>query len=203
MKKQINNMENTFINNDKLMLDEITLKSMCPNIKNISDTQTIYYNISLSQNNNIKGILGHELYVDVLDQYTKYIDSGISFSNTHYSYIINNFLKPILAFTTYKRLVTGLSFKLKEGGLRSQVDDNSDLASYQDRNYVIGELNNDIAGFIKDLKLYIYDNRVYFPLYNQGFEHINEHSDVMYGIGKVESNKKNYYSYGNNRNKYR
>lgn len=159
---------NTFINNDRLLIDEDVFKSMVPSSRNISDTQTIYYCISMSQNQTIKSILGKDLYEDIIDQYTDYVDSGVTMSDK-YDELISNYLQPILSFSAYKRLINHLSFKLKEGGLRYSIDQTTELAQLDDRSVIFNEITNDINNFIKDMKIFIYDNQSYFPLYDQGF----------------------------------
>lgn len=178
---------NTFINKDKLFITEEVFKSMIPSSRNVTDTQTIYYSISLSQQNTIKEILGRDLYEDILDKYTQYIDSGVTMEE-HYSFLVDNYIKPILAFATYKRLISSLSFKLKEGGLRYTVNGNDELAQYQDRNSIIGEITNDINLFIADMKYYISDNIQYFGLYNQGFNNINGNKSL--NIGKIQNKRR-------------
>lgn len=185
----------TFINKDKLFLDEESFKSMVPSSRNVSDTQTIYYSIALSQTQQVKEIMGRDFYYDMVNSYTDFIDSGITMG-IHYEYLMDNFLKPILAFTTYKRLINNLSFKLKEGGLRSNIETNTELAQPQDRGYIISEITRDIDTFIADMKHYIYDNRIYFPLYKGQLENDNR-NDVNFGIGKVSNTKRNIYSGAN------
>ena len=85
---------NTFINNEKLFIDEETFKSMVPSSRNVTDTQTIYYSISLSQQQIIKETLGRNLYEDILSKYTSYIDSGVTMEE-HYLYLIDNFINRI------------------------------------------------------------------------------------------------------------
>jgi hypothetical protein len=191
MKKIYNIM---FINNEKLFLTEEEFKSMVPSSRNVTDTQSIYYSIALSQRQTIKGMLGDDLYEDINSKYTLYIDSGTSMSDC-YTYLVENFIKPILSFSTYKRLITTLSFKLKEGGLRYNVDQTSELAMSEDRNIIIRDINNDIDLFIIDMKKYIYDNRSCFPLYNKGFDGVVD-NQVSFGIGKITNPTKNIYSDG-------
>jgi hypothetical protein len=191
----------TFINSDKLFLDETSFKSMVPSSRNITDTQTIYYCIALSQKQSIKNLLGDDLYADMVTKYTLYVDSGTSME-THYSYLMENYLKPILSFSTYKRLINNLSFKLKEGGLRYSVEQTSELALPQDRGTIIQEITADIDTFIKDMKKYIYDNRVYFPLYDQGFEGV-VNPETNFSIGKVDNPAKNRYSEGEQNDYYK
>ena len=185
---------NTFINNDKLFITEEVFKSMVPSSRGTSDTQTIYYSIALSQQQTIKEIFGRDLYEYVLNQYTLYVDSGITMEE-HYSTLMDNYLKPILAFSTYKRLINNLSFKLKEGGLRYTIDQTTELAQYQDRQYIISEITNDINHFIGDMKHYILENVSYFPLYNQGFVGAEKQIE-NFGIGKVSNGKRNIYESG-------
>lgn len=184
---------NNFINDDKLFLDEESFKAMTPQMRNVSDTQSIYNALALSQKKTIKDILGDDLYVDILNSYTSYVDSGVTIE-THYNYLIHNFVQPILAFSTYKRLILTLSFKLKQGGLRYTVEEGSELAQYQDRNTIMAEITDDIDVFVRDMKKYIYDNRTYFPLYEEGFVGMNEKTQL--NIGKVNNPSKNIYSSG-------
>jgi len=186
---------NTFINEDKLFIDEETFKAMVPSSRNVSDTQSIYYAIALSQRNTIRDILGDDLYEDIVSDYTAYVNSGTSMSSC-YTNLMNNYLKPILSFATYKRLINNLSFKLKEGGLRAVEDTTSYLADGNDRAIIKSEITSDINMFIRDMKKYIYDNQSRFPLYDQGFDGVNE-KKVNLMIGKVENPKKSIY------NKYR
>lgn len=179
---------NTFINKDKLFITEDVFKAMIPSSKNVTDTQTIYYSIALSQQNTIKEILGRDLYNDILDKYTLFVDSGNSMSE-HYTFLMDNYLKPILAFSTYKRLISSLSFKLKEGGLRYNISNNDELAQYQDRSSIISEITNDINHFISDMKLYISENSGLFPLYNQGFIGAGNRTE-NFSIGKIQNKRR-------------
>lgn len=181
-----------FINSDKLLIDEVTFKSMTPSSMNVTDTQSIFYSIAMSQKSTIKHLLGDDLYADLIRQYTLYVDSGVSMES-HYFYITENYLKPILSFATYKRLISQMSFKLKDGGYRFVTDMNSELASSDDRNTARSELTNDIDTFIKDCKKYIYDNKAYFPLYDKGFQNVNSNTNTL-TIGSV--NKPRRYSSG-------
>ena len=185
---------NTFIDNEKLLITEDEFKSMTPSARNVSDTQSIYYCIVMSQKTVIKSIIGEDLYADVMNKYTEYIDSGVTME-VHYLYLVNNFLKPILAFATFKRLVNMLSFKLKEGGLRYTVDNNTELAQAEDRGLILNEMTNDINQLILDMKHYIYDNTGSFSLYDQGFKGVEE-QQVNLMIGKIGNNKRNPNSYG-------
>lgn len=184
----------TFINKDKLFLDENTFKAMVPSSRNITDTQTIYYCIALSQTQGLKEIMGRDFYDDMVSKYTSYIDSGVTME-THYYYLYENYLLPILSFSTYKRLIANLSFRMKEDGLRSSISNNSELATSQDRGYIIGEITTDIDNFIQDMKHYIYDNRSYFPLYKGKVEG-DDRNEVNINIGKVERRRSNIYSSG-------
>jgi hypothetical protein len=184
----------TFINKDKLFLDENTFKSMVPSSRNVSDTQTIYYNIALSQTQTLKTIMGRDFYDDMVVQYTLYADSGVSMEE-HYSYLFENFLLPILSFSTYKRLISSLSYRLKEDGLRAALTSSSELASPEDRGFIISEITNDINNFIADMKHYIFDNRSYFPLY-KGHLDGDDKNPVSFGIGKVEKRRNNIYTEG-------
>lgn len=186
---------NTFINQDKLFIDEETLKAMTPSMRNVSDTETIYYAIALSQRNTIRDILGQDQYDDILADYTLFIDSGTIMSDC-YTNLMNNFLKPILSFSTYKRLIDNLTFKLKEGGLRTVNDSSTYVAEGNDRAIIKQEITNDINMFIRDMKLYIYENQSCFPLYNKGFDGVGEHQ-INTIIGKVSNPSKSFY------NKYR
>ena len=185
----------TFINNNKLFISEEVFKSMIPSARNVSDTQTIYYSIAISQNNVIKDMMGRDFYDDMVSKYTLFVDSGTSMT-TEYSYLMNNYLKPILAFSTYKRMINNMSFKLRDGGLRSSVDANSELAQYQDRQSIIQEITNDINQFINDMKHYIHDNAGAFPLYKMGFEGSQDGASNTLSIGKVENPHKNVYQAG-------
>jgi len=171
---------NNFIDDKKLLVDEETFKSMVPSTRNITDTQTIYYVISMSQKQTIKSILGKPLYDDIVDKYTDYIDNGISLSEC-YEHLISNYLQPILSFSSYKRLINHLSFKLKEGGLRYSLDQTTELADLSDRSMVMTEINNDINVFISDMKEYIKENKGCFPLYYE----ISNKTNTTFTIGKL------------------
>lgn len=192
---------NTFINEDKLFLTEELFKSMVSSSRNVTDTQSIFYSIALSQKKTIKDILGLLLYNDILLSYTNYVDSGTTIE-THYDYLIHNYVQPILAFSTYKRLILNLSFKLKESGLRSSINQVDELVQYQDRNVIMSEITDDIDVFIKDMKKYIYDNRTYFPLYEGSFTNVNSEK-VELNIGKINNPSKNIYSDGIQKRYYR
>lgn len=155
---------NNFINDKKLLIDEETFKSMVPSSRNITDTQTIYYVISMAQTQTIKSILGKDQYDDIITEYTNYVDSGETMSEC-YDYLIHNFLQPILSFTAYKRLINHLSFQLKTGGLRYSLDQTTELAGVEDRSMIMNEINNDVNVLIGDMKEYIKDNKTCFPLY--------------------------------------
>ena len=106
---------------------------------------------------------------------------------------MNNFLKPILSFATYKRLIDNLSFKLKESGLRAIGNSDSFLAEGNDRGLIKQEITADINMFIHDMKKYIYDNQSCFPLYDQGFDGV-ENKTVSLMFGKVQNPSKSIYS---------
>ena len=174
---------NTFIDNDNLFLDEETLKSILPSTRNITDTQTIYYSISMSQKR-IKTLIGTPMYLDILSKWTNHIVSGGTLSTCD-DELIHYYIQPILAFSSYKRLINHLSFKLKEGGLRYSIDTTTELADVSDRELIMRDITGDIDVFIKDMKQYIYDNKNCFPLYKGDFSGICVENKVSLNIGKV------------------
>lgn len=174
----------TFLDNEKLLLDEETLKSILPSTRNITDTQSMYYAITMSQKR-LKSLVGIDQFELILEAWTEYIDSGTTLSDC-YSSIIHNYFQPILAFSTYKRLINHLSFKLKEGGLRYSLDQTTELADVSDREIIQREITSDIDIIIKEMRQYIYENRGCFPKYNQGFDGICDYKkNVPLNIGKI------------------
>ena len=172
---------NCFINDKILLIDEDTFKSMVPSARNITDTQTLYYIITMSQNQSIKGLLGKDFYDDLIEKYDEYINSGGTLTDC-YDELIHNYLQPILSFSVYKRLINHLSFKLKEGGLRYSIDQTTELADINDRSSIISEINNDINVIISDMNDYIYDNRDCFPLFK--FKYPKDETS-LFRIGKL------------------
>lgn len=188
---------NTFINSDKLFIDPETFYAMVPSARKVSDTQSMYYSIAMCQKKTIRDILGQDLYDDILAKYTLYVDSGTSMS-TEYTYLMNNYLKPILSIDTYRRLIDVLSNKLGDAGLRTVQETTTFPSEGNDKYIIKKELMDDINTFIKDMKKYIYDNQSSFTLYDQGFDGVNQ-KRVSLMIGKVQNPKKSIYNKIDNR----
>ena len=165
-----------------LFLDETTLKAKVPSSRNVTDTQTIFYSIRQAQST-LKNVLGRDFYFDLVVKYEALVNSGVSFSACE-NELFYDYIQDIVALETYKRLIDHLSYKLRDGGLRASIDDNSELAQSQDRGMIQKNIIGDINGIIVDMKNYIYDNSGCFPLYNQGYEGIIPPSNSL-NIGKI------------------
>jgi len=106
---------------------------------------------------------------------------------------MNDYLKVILSLMSYKRLITTLSYKLRDGGLRTTLDANSDLTTSGEMGSMKQEITADIDGFIVDMKTYISENVSCFPLYTNGFAGVGSDS-VNLSIGKVQNPGKSIYN---------
>lgn len=131
------------------------VKSIFPIVNNEIDNTLVDSAILLTQDTLLKSSLTLDMWEDIMT------NSGTT-ANT---YLINNFLKNLIAYGVAANLVVMLSYQLNSSGLRLKTSDHSTLAESAD----ITNYRTYIQGFIDNIRRvmeeYIEDNSSSYPKY--------------------------------------
>ena len=134
-------------------------KTMVPEINSEIDTGIVDNAIKLTQQSVLKPSLGQEWFDEIITQ-----RSGGTYSTAN-SYIVNNYIKWILAYAVWQHLVITLSLQLNSAGLRIKGSDHSQAAESVDMQYYRDYTQNWIDNTRKAMYRYINLHSSDYPLY--------------------------------------
>lgn len=156
------------------MLTPEELKVLIPEVNNNIENSYIEYNIELAQKQVMRPLLGYGLYNQILLELSggTITDTGNTADNTIY----NDYLKLILALSTYKRLVSSMHYHLENTGLRVKLTEVSDPTDLSQQSYYKNHIQNDIDFFKSELIEYICNNRTLYPLYFNDTDDRDDHT---------------------------
>lgn len=154
--------------------------------------------IKLTQQSVIKPSIGQEWFDQLLTQ-----KSGGTYTIPN-KYIVDNYLKYILAYSTWQYLVISLSLQINSAGLRIKVSEHSEAAQTKDIQYYRDFIQNWIDNTRKAMFRYIQDNKNLYPLYyNNKYNEQpknNQYNWKIGGVGGIKSNPSTYIqSYNENK----
>jgi len=153
------------------MLTPVELIALIPEVNNNLEQSYIEYNIQIAQKQIIRPILGYGLYNKIQLELSGGTISGQD------EIIYNDYLKLILALSTFRRLVSSMSYNLENIGLRIKLSEVSDPTDLPQQSYYRNHIQNDIDFFKAELVEYICKNRNDFPLYfNDTADVRNDHA---------------------------
>lgn len=129
--------------------------------------------IEVSQEENIRAVLGNDMYDEIVSENNANVFTG---SNET---LLNNYIKPALAFFVAKDILLHIAVRITNKGVMLNNGTESTQASREDRASLISRYNEQGITMIDKMKRYILDNSSTFPLY------ANEVSDVKFKAGII------------------
>lgn len=170
------------------------LKMLISTINNSISNDYIKSLIEIEQKKAIRPLLGYSLYNQIQEQYSGYTYLSTTTTTTTLSgettttttlsgettttttttilsfspeneILYDDYLKMILAYSVYKRLVIDMTYQLENNGLRKKFSDVSEVAEKTELTYVRNEIQNDLDFYKTELIKYINNNRGDYPLY--------------------------------------
>jgi len=131
------------------------VKALCLSINNEIDDTLVNNAILLIQDTLLKDSLTYDLWNDIF----------VNSATTANKYLIDNYLKNLIAYGTWQFLVVTLSYQLNSSGLRLKVSDHSQLAESTDIQYYRGYIQVFIDNTRRLMNEYIEDHQADYPLY--------------------------------------
>ena len=147
------------------------LKSLISEINNNISDDYIENVIMIEQKKQIRALLGYSLY--------NQIQLGVSGStlSTADQTLYDDYIKLILAYSVYKRLVVSMSYQLENAGLRKKYSDVSELAEQTEISYVRSMIQDDLDFYKNEMIKYICNNQSLYPLYYNDTDARNANTD--------------------------
>jgi hypothetical protein len=160
--------------NTKYLITASEVKTICSSINNEIDDTLINNAILLMQDTTLKDSLTLDMWEDI------FINSG----TTANQYLINNYIKNLIAYSVWQFLVVTLSYQLNSAGVRLKISDHSQLAESSDIQYYRGYIQSFIDNVRRLMAEYIEDHQSDYPLYYI-YEHGKGPSVNNFKIGRV------------------
>lgn len=167
--------------NTTYLITASEVRTICYSVNQEIADDIINNAILLIQDTLLKDSLTYDLWVDI------FANSG----TTANQYLINNFLKNIIAYGVWQFLVVTLSYQLNAAGLRLKTSDHSTLAESNDMAYYRGYIQNFIDNTRRLMEEYIEDHPGDYPLYYV-YEHGKKPSINNFSMGRVGGGKSNF-----------
>lgn len=143
------------MNNTIYLVTPTEVKTLVPSINNEIDNTLISNAILLIQNTLVRDTLTQDFYENI-----------IAYSaTTANKYLIDNFLKNLIAYGCWQYLAVSLSLQLNSAGLRIKVTDHSQAAESVDIAFYRTYIQNFIDVTRKEMDRYIFENQTLYPLY--------------------------------------
>lgn len=135
------------------------LKSLITTINNNISDEFILTLIEIEQKKVIRPILGYSFYNEIQLQV-----SGDTLTSDN-EIIYDDYLKLILAYSVYKRLIVDMTYQLENAGLRKKYSDVSESADPSELSYVRKMIQEDLDFYKTELVKYVQQNVSKYPLY--------------------------------------
>lgn len=149
------------------------VKTLVPEINyEISDT-LISNAIKMVEMTVLQESIGQEWTDEIMSQ-----KSGGTYTTSN-KYIVENFLKNILAYSVWQYLTTTLSLQLNSSGLRIKQSDHSIASESKDIAYYRDFIENYLDRVRKLMKRYIDDHKSDYPLYYNNIYHDKPSKNVF------------------------
>jgi len=190
------------------------LKTLISTINNNISDDYIRTLIEIEQKKTIRSLLGYSLYNKLQLQYkntlynttttTTTTLSGTTTStttlsgstttttttletlNTENEILYEDYIKMILAYSVYKRMIIDMTYQLENNGLRKKISDVSEVAEKDEMTYVRNQIQNDLEFYKTEMLKYINENQNDYPLY------FNDIDDRWRSLNKNRSNSYDY-----------
>lgn len=131
------------------------IKQNVPSINSEIDDRLINGAILLIQDTLVRESLTQDFYEDLV------LNSG----TTANIFLIDNYIKQLIAYGVWQYLAVSLSLPLNSAGLRIKTTDHSQAAEAIDITFYRTYIQNFIDNLRKMLYRYIYDHQLDYPLY--------------------------------------
>lgn len=131
------------------------VKALCPQINNEIDNALINNAILLMEDTLLKDALTLDMWEDIL------ANSG----TTANKYLIDTYLKNMLAYGVWQYLVVTMTYQLNSAGLRIKTTDHSQAAEASDMAFIRNYIQNFIDNTRRLMHEYIEDHPNSYPLY--------------------------------------
>jgi hypothetical protein len=141
------------------LISPTILKTLISEINNNISDDYIMTTIEMEQKKNIRPLLGYSFYNQIQEQYT---GGTLTTANT---IIYEDYVRVILAYLVYKRLINTMTYQLENSGLRKKYSDVSEVAEPNELVYIRKEIQDDIDYYKKEMVKYLCENSSSYPLY--------------------------------------
>lgn len=173
------------------IMTNVEVKTYAPEINQSIQKVLVDSAILFTQDSLIKDSIGQEWYDQILSQ----LSGGTGYTTTENQYIIDNYLKHILAYGVWQYLAITLSLQLNDSGLRIKTSDHSQAAESKDIAFIRDFIQNYIDSRRKEMKRYIDNNKTLYPLYYSNIYGDRPSNNVYnFKIGGVPRKNKNGYN---------
>jgi hypothetical protein len=139
-----------------LLISESQIKAQS-NVENGVDGKVLSKVILNVQETHLKGIIGNQLYSDLLDAVELQIISGTTLSDT-YSTLLNDYIHPYLINAVLADFVVLNNFKITNKGVLKMSDNSANNVSPDELEYAKNYFDNYSQSFKNSLIKYLADN---------------------------------------------